>query len=102
VTVKEQMDELKKLTCSRRAHKGHLTKLLTATDDILYRISTAKETNADPTSVSSDVVLLEENLKQLHLKADHLSSLDDKIIAITILSSPHHNVKSKVVAKKLL
>ena len=71
------MDDPKKLICSRRGHKGHLAKLLATTDDILAKLSTAKEKDADATLVNSDVVLLEENLKQLCLKAN---LLDDKII----------------------
>ena len=58
------------MICSGHAHKGYLTKLLAATDDILTRLSTTKETDAHAPSVSCDVVLLEENLNQLCLKAD--------------------------------
>jgi len=77
------MEDLKKLIISRRGHKGHLAKLLTTADDLLSKLSTVKETNADATSVSVDVALLTENLRQISLKAQFFSELDEKIIDIT-------------------
>ena len=75
------MDDPKKLICSHRGHKGHLAKLLATTDDILAKLSTVKEKDADTTLVNSNVVLLEENLKQLCLKANLFMEMHDKIIA---------------------
>jgi len=64
------MDNSKKLIYSCHSHKGHLTKLLFATDEILTKLSTTKETDANPILVSSNVILLAENFKQLCLKAN--------------------------------
>ena len=75
------MDDQKKLNCSRHGHKGHLGKILATTDGILDKLSTAKEKDADAALSISDAVLLRENLKQLGLKANIFTELDDKIIA---------------------
>ena len=74
------MDDLKKLTCSCRGHKAHLAKLLSATEEILRKLSSAREINPDLTQTDSDAIILTKNLKQLCLKADMFKALDDKII----------------------
>ena len=48
--------ELNKLTCSRHGHKGHLTKLISGTEEILGRLSSARET--DPDAKLLDSILL--------------------------------------------
>jgi len=77
------MDELKKLVCSRRGHKSHLSKILNNIDDILQKLSYAKDSEPGSTLTSSDAVLLTEYLKQLSRKADIFNELDEKIIENT-------------------
>ena len=77
------MDELKKLNCSRRGHKGHLGKLLSATEEVLRKLSSLRETNPDATLSEPDILALTEQQKQLRLKAETFQDIDDKIIAIT-------------------
>ena len=77
------MDELKKLVCSRRGHKSHLSKILNNVDDILQKLSYAKDSEPGSTLTSSDAVLLTEYLKQLSRKADIFNELDEKIIENT-------------------
>jgi len=77
------MDELKKLNCSRRGYKGHLGKLLSATEEVLRKLSSLRETNPDATLSESDILVLTENQKQLRLKAATFQDIDEKIIAIT-------------------
>ena len=77
------MDELKKLVCSRRGHKSHLSKLLSNVDEILQKLSYTQESEPDSTLTSSEAVLLGEHQKQLRRKADIFDELDQKIIAHT-------------------
>ena len=83
VTCDYWMDNPKKLICSSRGHKGHLGKFLSTTEDILSKLSTAKEHNAEGKLTSSNAILLAENLKQLNLKAHVFKELDNKMIANT-------------------
>jgi len=80
VTSDYWMADLMKLTCSWRGHKGHLSKLLSATEEILDSLSSAKEQDPAANLTSSDAILLAENLKQLHLKANVFKEIDDQII----------------------
>ena len=57
-----------------------MAKLLSATEEILRKLSSAREIDPDSTLTDSDAVILTENLKQLHLKAEMFKELDDKII----------------------
>ena len=77
------MDELKKLNCSCHSHKGHLGKLLSATEEVLRKLSSLRETNPDATLSEPDILILTEQQKQLCLKAETFQDIDDKIIAIT-------------------
>ena len=53
--------ELKKLTCSHRGHKGHLTKLISGTEEILGRLSSVRETDPDAKLLESDSVVLADH-----------------------------------------
>ena len=74
------MDKLKKLLCSHRGHKGHMGKLLSTTQEIFDRLSTAKERDAKARLTDCDAILLAENLKQLQAKSHLFHKLDDKMI----------------------
>ena len=73
------MDELKKLLCSRRGHKSHLSKILLSVDTILDRLTASPNATLE----DSDTILLSEHCKQLRLKADTFTDLDEKIIQRT-------------------
>ena len=75
------MDEFKKLTCSRRGHKAHLSKILSNVDEILHRLSDTERDTSNPTLSSFDAVILAEYLKQLKLKTVVFTELDEKIMA---------------------
>jgi len=77
------MADLKKLTYSHRGHKGHLGKLLATAQDILDKLSYAKEQDAETKLTDSDAILLEENVNQLRLKATVFNKLGGKIINAT-------------------
>lgn len=77
------MDELKKLGCSRRGHKSHLSKILNNVDEILQKLSYTKESEPDLTLTSSEAVLLAEHQKQLRRKAEIFNELDLRIIENT-------------------
>ena len=74
------MEEFKKLTCSRRGHKAHLSKILSNVDEILYRLSDTKRDTSNSTLSSSYAVLLAEYLKQLKLKTGVFTEVDEKIM----------------------
>jgi len=57
-----------------------LGKLLNGTEEILGRLSSARDTDPDAKLSDSDSVVLADNLKQLRLKADIFKDLDDRII----------------------
>ena len=67
------MDNLKKLRCSRRGHKSHLTKLLSNIDEILEKPSSEALTE-------SNVASLEDYLKQLKHKARVFADIDRDIL----------------------
>ena len=72
--------ELKKRTCSRRGHKGHITKLISSMEEILGRLSSARETDPDAKLLDSDSAVVADHLKQLRLKAEMFKELDNKIL----------------------
>ena len=82
VTNENWMD-LKKLICWRHGHKGHVSKLLTGTEEILARLSQAQELEPNSRLATSDAVLLADLLKQLQLNALLFEELDTKVINAT-------------------
>ena len=77
------MDELKKLVCSHRGHKSHLSKILSNVEQILQKLSAKWSEHPDTTLEHSDAILLAEHCKQLQHKADVFTELDKKIIQNT-------------------
>ena len=75
--------DLKKLICLHRGHKGHVSKLITATEEILAKLSQAQELDTNSKLSPPDAVLLADLVKQLHLKAQLFEELDAKIIDAT-------------------
>ena len=83
VSLTGQMDELKKLVCSRHGHKSHLSKILSNVEQILQKLSAKRSEHPDTTLEHSDAILLAEHRKQLQHKADVFTELDEKIIQNT-------------------
>ena len=75
------MDELKKLACSQRSRKSHLSKIISNVGEILQKLSYTKESEPDLTLTSSVAILLAEQQKHLKQKAKIFNELDQKIIA---------------------
>ena len=68
-----KMDEFKKLCCSRRGHKSHLSKLFNCIDKILTKAPMEALTD-------SDVANLQDYCKQLQQKVTVFADIDRKIM----------------------
>ena len=74
------MDKLKKLACSYRGHKSHLSKILSNVKETCDHLSYAKQETPSSRLSNSDTLLLAQSLKQLQLKTDSFTELDEKVI----------------------
>ena len=76
----ETLQELRKLTTTRRAHRGQMTKLINHGNETVHRIMASVHTSSAP---SSDTQALVSQLTSMNSKLEILEEVDTKILDLT-------------------